>query len=429
MTRATIIIVAVAVVLLLVGGIVTLILLQGGSFQSGQVERSSDDDRDATTDAASAAIPNDSNNVPTSSAIEQDEESIEDTLDRWLKVNKTKTFPAETRVWDELDTINLSGKSFSRNELQAPEPCENFGFSMDACEDCLCVTASGIAFIYDSDLKIAQVLRSDEEHFGIQCIFSNDGNILLVKSSQSIFVYAKGGPQYAQSHQLNFQPKHRVLCVFDDTIWISNQLEGQLILLEKNTENEWVTHATYDIMAMDATYEPSTGHMWVASAEGLKHWSRDSNGQWIKNADWLENMPLTTVHPFVPAEGHAAGMKLVVLGEAQNDSVTLCSSMNPHQRIDRMEVPGGAKESPNVFFGDKLLWWEECDALVVSAPLDSRQDGHVYLYEISHDIRMIPSVMLRSRVREGAQFSSDVCLLSGRLFVSGENHVVVYGLD
>jgi hypothetical protein len=388
-------------------------------------EPSASHDKDVNHISKTTVLP-----VPEAEQIfETTEQQLKQSLDRWLKdvhmvdVRVGGDMPADDEVSREI-IVAQNKWSCSRSILQPPGGAlkgDFFGYSMDAAGGLVAISApgvehkSGAVYVFDQNLQHHQTLKASSrgKRFGISCLLSPDGKVLVVQSDDTVHIFRKADLDFVLEQELALDNYNQVLGAAPcNTIWVSNQTDG-LIHVYDFIDGTWQNVCTRSVMGMDMSYEPETKHVWLASSEGLRHWSRDLQGDWTENASWLTDIALTTVDQFEPKSGQHEGINLLVLGQAHTDSMTLVSAMNPHEIIDRIEVPGGHQSHQNVLFADTALWWDTAQSIVVTLPLDyvngTKHCGAVIIYQLTQDSRLMPVCMLRGdRVDAASQFGSIV---------------------
>lgn len=307
------------------------------------------------------------------------------------------------------------------------QPEDYFGYAIDTAGAIAVVGAPGVAagagcvFVYACQTP-TQTLASPGtagERFGLNCALSSTGATLAVQSARGVHIYRRSDGSYTLEKTLELGEDFHVLCANPDgCLWVSNQTGGAMQIYERGTDADWQHACTADFLAMDVSYEPETGHAWVASASGLRHWSRDQHAQWTENANWMPERALTTVRHFTSDQGQ----RMLALGEAHADVLTLVSAEDPHAQIDRVSIPGGRAANTNALFADHVLWWDAMRCLVVTVPLDTlrgmRSCGCTLAYQLD-GATLKPVCMLRGAPEEpSAQFGSNVKLLDNAILVS-----------
>lgn len=343
---------------------------------------------------------------------EASEEAVNELVATWLNIRPihvdTHTLKDTYEPW-----IGFSGdcqftlKQMPLKETELEEG-DRFGYSMDTCSSLLgrCAIGApgrnggkGAVYVLDEKLDIIQQLTVSDDtasspenmHFGIYCSLSPTGLYLAIQSDGYVRIYRWNGHSYEFESELFFDNFHVVLGLAPEgTMWITNQSSNTLLVYEreKGSGTSWIEVASAPTMAMDLVYEPTTDHVWVASAEGIRHWSRNTRHQWVENACWAEDNGLTAVDQFSP---HRDGEHVLVLGQAQMDSLALVSAVNPYRIIDRIHMPGKFSASTSTaasccLFSEQVMWWPEAKRLLVTSPWDSvdgvRHAGSFTAYEI-----------------------------------------------
>jgi len=439
MDRKWIWFIVISATVVVLAGIALIVLWQVGILfkqKEHPVQQKNAEPLNVTNDAAEVA----STKAIVTIIIEPNEDAVRTTLTKWLQDDENVTVSSELESPNEKNTIQgdilFSSDEWTcvRQRLDSPVQLKTgdyFGYSIDtALTDVVVVGApgtknsSGNVFIYTGQPPVSkQTIDAphSSERFGLHCVLSPQAQTLVVQSERHVYIYRRiESGDYALEFTMSVQPDLQVLSASpENTMWITDQNQG-LVHIYDRVGDTWkaVQQAAY--LAMDVSYEPETNHVWVASAQGLYHWSRDARGLWVENARWLGDMALTTLDQFAPQKGIHAGINFLAVGEAHNDSMSLVTALNPHAVIDRIQVPGGRSTQQNALFADHVKWWDHAELLIVTVPLDNRNCGSVMVYSLSEDSRLIPLGMLRAQEQESsAQFGSNIKVyMEKRLLIS-----------
>jgi len=358
--------------------------------------------------------------------------AVNSMIAKWLRGDGTAEHVAPRDRWPvtsayKAHTVLLSPSlGVERTPLGAGgeprAPGDEFGYSVDASAGVLCVGSPGhmqgagrvSLFLGGSpDSPLTYVCATNAPHgagprFGRGVKVTDGGRQVLVQSERDTHAYTVDGQEMVGAGTLQGLGRNvELLCAGPDgTLWVRHHGEGTMSVWERGGGGAWAERSRHHVDAMDVVYEPGSRHVWIASHQGLLHWSRDEGGDWSENARWMEGDELTSVTPFSPQSGPHAGVDYLFVGAAQHDTGRLVSAINPHRSVDLVEVPGGQVKGDGVLFGNGALWVEATHSLLVSAPLDrSTADyshvGGVFVYGLAHDSRLVPQALLRPEVQPG----------------------------
>lgn len=446
MQTNTIIIISVMVgAVFLIGAILTTLWLTGIIFANDDTENKIPiqplSDRVAVNE--SKTIPHfDDNPLDIFMPTAADEASMQRFLDEWLNEHPDQDMMGPRRhLFEEVvQTGDTPLPQMQVLEVPDREPNDLFGYSMDHCLDLTVIGSPGAmdgrgkVYLLNNNQEVVQILQ-DPTLFsmGHQVTFSQpDRGFLFVQCADRVMVYNKveeeEAPYSFHSTIQNFPSINKLMaCVkVQDkvTLWTSNinlEMMNLYELVEEASEQEakWTAVQNHNMLAMDLSFQADLGHVWVVGVDGLSHWSR-SGTRWIQNASWLESRSFTTVCNFYQDEEH-----YLALGRSHTEQMILVKSSEPNQIVDNIFVPGG--NTGNSMFSDQILWWPEQSTCVITTPLDnshySRQNGSVFFYRLTPDLKLIPQLMLRQK--DTRQYGTRTCILdSHRLLVSSQGKVV-----
>lgn len=360
-------------------------------------------------------------------AAAEETRTIDDVIAAWLTDGSPDYTPDHSSPAYVADVVLVAGAwNCTRSQLlpgaEALSEGDRFGYAVDSQAQVTIVTApgtgsgDGVAYVFGGNLKFVQKIDAPAkgERFGTDCVLSPSATMLFVQSDSSVYVYTRTLPQctYSFSVKLELTSDIQILkCSPENTLWVSNQKEGTTHILGRSQVGEWTVVADIPVLTMQIAFDPKTQYVWAATSEGVTHWSRNNRGEWIENARWLESMALTSVEQFVPIN---SANSYLLLGEAQNDCVSVVSALDPNTMLDRVVVPGGSSGVAGAsegLFGDRVVSFG--GLVVVSAPLDGvypiKNAGCIVVYQLTDDAKLLPVAMVRSAQMDSmSQFGSYV---------------------
>jgi hypothetical protein len=317
-------------------------------------------------------------------------------------------------------SFDVEETGWSRHVITPPPnilPGDSFGYSMDAGNGVICVSApkheQGIVLIYALSESLSEpyqtIMPPTDRHrwFGHKCVLSPNAQILTVQSDQAVLVYRVSQdpvPKFEFECELEdsvgfigngsgMSGCHLVCASPEDTIWITYTSTNTLKIFQHKS-GQWVSQS-YNLTRniTDMSFESESRHMWVSTSDGLTHWSETieenntSSPEWLENVVWLDNHLFTTVEQ-MRVDGF---QQTIALGQAQNDRVSLHCALNPSLPICVIQPPLRRFETHTdtydlIMYGDRVVWWPMMNQCFIAASVQSqghqKDCGCVYMYKM-----------------------------------------------
>ena len=441
MKRGTLLAIVISVGLVVIAGIILLTLwLSGIVFTSEEVRvyeakviRAKAEEKQPVT----SVTDKQSNKSQVYRTYDSDEEAVRSTVNAWLTPrfeDSTTVTRSENNTEFSTDMVYFGDKwKLERSKLLVPEhvePTDQFGYCIDTTEHFMFVGApggnQGRVFVFNQHFDVVQTIEtpdSEDTGFGRDVLCSNTGITLVIQSTTQthIFEQSELGFYDHKNTLVSLDQNNLLLCASPDgTLWSTDLQLGFMNIHEKSSiTQEWKHTHHVQAMAMNASYEPESDHVWIACAEGLQHWSMDGD-TWVQNAHYLQNMPITSIDQFTAESGEYDGYQLLLIGEAQHDTFNLVNALNPRDRIDRVEIPGGANDTDNQLFADTLICWKN-RYVVATSPIghvnNIPNNGAVFIYELSTSGKLVLGSMISSS-SGSAQFGSGTKIFQDTLVIT-----------